>query len=126
MTLRGACASLALLLATVGIYSVVAYLVGQRTGEIGVRLALGASNADVLRLVTLDGLRPVTAGLAIGVAGVAVLGRLLATQLYGVSALDPRVLAAGTSTLGTVGLMACLVPARRAMRIDPAIALRTN
>jgi putative ABC transport system permease protein len=126
MTLLGAFAGLALLLATVGIYSVVAYLVGQRTGEIGVRLALGASHADVLRLVTLDGLRPVTAGLAIGVAGVAALGRLLATQLYGVSALDPRVLAAAASTLGVVGLIACLVPARRAMRIDPAIALRAD
>jgi putative ABC transport system permease protein len=126
MTLLGAFAGLALLLATVGIYSVVAYLVGQRTGEIGVRLALGASNADVLRLVTLDGLRPITAGLAIGVAGVAALGRLLATQLYGVSALDPRVLAAAASTLGAVGLIACLVPARRAARIDPAIALRTD
>jgi putative ABC transport system permease protein len=126
MTLLGAFAGLALLLATVGIYSVVAYLVGQRTGEIGVRLALGASNADVLRLVTLDGLRPVTAGLAIGVAGVAALGRLLATQLYGVSALDPTVLAAAASTLGAVGLIACLVPARRATRIDPAIALRTD
>ncbi len=126
MTLLGAFAGLALLLATVGIYSVVAYLVGQRTGEIGVRLALGASHADVLRLVTLDALRPVTAGLAIGVAGVAVLGRLLATQLYGVSALDPRALAAAASTLGVVGLIACLVPARRAMRIDPAIALRTD
>src|SRR5262247_63197 len=126
MTLLGAFAGLALLLATVGIYSVVAYLVGQRTGEIGVRLALGASNADVLRLVTLDGLHPVTAGLAIGVAGVAALGRLLATQLYGVSALDPSVLAAAASALGAVGLIACLVPARRATRIDPAIALRTD
>jgi predicted permease len=126
MTLLGAFAGLALLLAAVGIYSVVAYLVGQRTGEIGVRLALGASNADVLRLVTRDGLRPVTAGLAIGVVGVAALGRLLATQLYGVSALDPRVLAAAAATLGVVGLLACLIPARRATRIDPAIALRTN
>jgi predicted permease len=126
MTLLGTFAGLALLLATVGIYSVVAYLVGQRTGEIGVRLALGASNADVLRLVTLDGLRPVTAGLAIGVVGVAAFGRLLATQLYGVSALDPRVLAAAATALGVVGLIACLVPARRATRIDPAIALRTN
>jgi ABC-type antimicrobial peptide transport system permease subunit len=126
MTLLGTFAGLALLLATVGIYSVVAYLVGQRTGEIGVRLALGASNADVLRLVTLDGLRPVTAGLAIGVVGVAACGRLLATQLYGVSALDPRVLAAAATALGVVGLIACLVPARRATRIDPAIALRTN
>src|SRR5262245_10788137 len=102
MTLLGAFASLALLLATVGIYSVVAYVVGERTGEIGVRLALGASNADVLRLVTLDGLRPVTAGLAIGVAAGAALGRLLATQLYGVSALDPTVLVAAESTLGGV------------------------
>jgi len=126
MTLLGAFAGLALLLATVGIYSVVAYLVGQRRGEIGVRLALGASNADVLRLVTLDGLRPVTAGLAIGVVGVATLGRLLTTQLYGVSALDPTVLAAAVSTLGAVGLIACLVPARRATRIDPAIALRAD
>ncbi len=126
MTLLGTFAGLALLLATVGIYSVVAYLVGERTGEIGVRLALGASNADVLRLVTLDGLRPVTAGLAIGVVGVAAFGRLLATQLYGVSPLDPRVLAAAASALGVVGLIACLVPARRATRIDPAIALRTN
>ena len=126
MILLSAFAGLALLLATVGIYSVVAYLVGQRTGEIGVRLALGASNADVLRLVTLDGLRPVTAGLAIGVAGVAALGRLLATQLYGVSALDSTVLALAASTLGAVGLIACLVPARRATRIDPAIALRAD
>ena len=126
MTLLGAFAGLALLLATVGIYSVVAYLVGQRRGEIGVRLALGASNADILRLVTLDGLRPVTAGLAIGVAGVAALGRLLATQLYGVSALDPTVLATAVSTLGAVALIACLVPARRATRIDPAIALRAD
>jgi len=70
-------------------------------------------------------LRPVTAGLAIGIAGVAALGRLLATQLYGVS-LDPRVLAAAAATLGAVGLLACLVPARRATRIDPAIALRPD
>jgi putative ABC transport system permease protein len=126
MNLLGAFAGLALLLATVGIYSVVAYLVGQRTSEIGVRLALGASQTDVMRLVALDGLRPVTAGLAIGIAGVAALGRLLATQLYGVSALDPRVLAAAAATLGAVGLLACLVPARRATRIDPAIALRPD
>jgi putative ABC transport system permease protein len=126
MTLLGAFAGLALLLASVGIYSVVAYLVGQRTGEIGVRLALGASPADILRLVTIGGLRPVTAGLAIGVAGVGALGRLLAAQLYGVSALDPKVLFAAASALGAVGLIACLVPARRATRIDPAIALRAD
>jgi ABC-type antimicrobial peptide transport system permease subunit len=126
MTVLGAFATLALLLATVGIYSVVAHAVGQRTTEIGLRRALGASNAAVLRLVTIDGLRPVVAGLAVGVVGVAVLGRLLATQLYGVSAVDPRVLAAAASTLGIVGLISCLVPARRATRIDSATALRTD
>jgi putative ABC transport system permease protein len=124
MALLGAFAALALLLATIGIYSVVAYLVGQRTNEIGIRLALGAHTADVLRLVTSDGLRPVVAGLAVGLAAVMAGGRLLGSLLYGVSALDPLTLAAATATLAIVALAACAIPARRAARIDPAIALR--
>jgi len=88
-----------------GICSIVAYMVGQRTPEIGIRLALGATTADVLGMIAREGLRPVAAGLALGVAGVLALGRL-ASQLYGVSAL------------------ACVVPARRAMAIEPAIALK--
>jgi len=126
MALLGAFAALALLLATVGIYSVVAYLVGQRTNEIGIRLALGAHTRDVLRLVTLDGLRPVVAGLAIGLVGVVTAGRLLGSLLYGVSAVDPPTLALATVTLAAVALAACVIPARKASRIDPAIALRST
>src|SRR6185295_11642620 len=89
MALLATFALLAVSLATVGIYSVVAYLVGQRTAEIGIRIALGAKTCDVLRLVTWQGLQPVAIGLAAGLAGVAALGRVLASQLYGISALDP-------------------------------------
>jgi putative ABC transport system permease protein len=126
MALLGAFAALALLLATVGIYSVVAYLVSQRTNEIGIRLALGAHASDVLRLVTWDGLRPVLAGLAIGLIGVVVAGRLLGSLLYGVSAVDPLTLALAALTLAIVALAACVIPARKATRIDPAMALRAN
>jgi putative ABC transport system permease protein len=126
MALLATFASLAVLLATVGIYSVVAYLVGQRTAEIGIRIALGAQRADVLRLVTWEGLRPVSAGLAIGLIGVAALGRLLASQLYGISAFDPRTLALATFGLGAVALVACLAPARRATKVDPIVALRAD
>jgi ABC-type antimicrobial peptide transport system permease subunit len=126
MALLATFASLAVLLATVGIYSVVAYLVGQRAAEIAIRIALGAQRADVLRLVTWEGLRPVTAGLAIGLIGVAVLGRLLASQLYGISAFDPRTLALATIGLGMIALVACLAPARRATKVDPIVALRAD
>jgi len=106
-----------------GICSIVAYMVGQRTPEIGIRLALGATTADVLGMIAREGLRPVAAGLALGVAGVLALGRL-ASQLYGVSALDPSTLAAAAATLAVIALLACVVPARRAMPIEPAIALK--
>jgi putative ABC transport system permease protein len=124
MALLGAFAALALLLATIGIYSVVAYLVGQRTNEIGIRLALGAHTRDVLRLVAWEGLRPVAAGLACGLLGVVTAGRVIKSLLYGVSPADPATLAAATFTLGTVALAACLIPARRATRVDPLVALR--
>jgi putative ABC transport system permease protein len=126
MALLATFALLAVTLATIGIYSVVAYLVGQRTAEIGVRIALGANSRDVLRLVAWEGLRPVTAGLAAGLAGVTALGRLLASQLYGISAFDPATLAAATIVLGTVAMTACLAPARRATKVDPIVALRAD
>jgi predicted permease len=126
MALLATFALLAVSLATVGIYSVVAYLVGQRTAEIGIRIALGANRRDVLRLVTWQGLQPVAVGLGAGLAGVAALGRLLASQLYGISALDPATLAMATVGLGVVAIAATLAPARRATKVDPIIALRAD
>jgi hypothetical protein len=124
MALLATFALLAVTLATIGIYSVVAYLVGQRTAEIGVRIALGANTRDVLRLVAWEGLRPVSAGLAAGLAGVIALGRLLASQLYGISAFDPATLTAATVVLGSVAMTACLAPARRAIRVEAIGARR--
>ena len=126
MALLATFALLAVSLATVGIYSVVAYLVGQRTAEIGIRIALGAKTRDVLRLVSWQGLRPVGAGLAAGLAGVAALGRLFASQLYGISPLDPATLAAATLVLAAVAIVASLGPARRATKVDPIVALRAE
>ncbi|MDP9291540.1 MAG: ABC transporter permease, partial [Verrucomicrobiota bacterium] len=126
MTLLGAFAGIALLLAIVGIYGAVAYTVEQRTGEIGVRMALGAQTADVLRLVVRQGMSPVFIGLAVGVAGALALGRLLTTQLYEVSANNPAFLAATSALLAVVALCACLIPARRASHVNPIEALRTE
>ena len=117
-------ALIALVLAAVGIYSVVAYSVTQRTHEIGLRLALGASSADILRLVVGAGLRLVLIGGAIGVAGALVLTQLLSGLLFGVSARDPLTIAGIISILGAVALLACCLPARRAMKLDPLAALR--
>jgi putative ABC transport system permease protein len=124
MALIGAFAIIALLLALVGIYGAVAYTVEQRTGEIGVRMALGAQARDVLRLIVGQGLQPVVLGLIIGLATVLVLGRLLTSQLYEISAHNPALLAGTTFLLGLVAVAACLIPARRATRVDPIIALR--
>ena len=124
MSLLAAFALLALLLALVGIYGAVAYTVEQRTAEIGVRLALGAQAHDVLQLVLSQGMQPVVIGLAIGLAVVLALGRLLASQLYQISAHNPLLLGATTVLLGLVAIAACLIPARRATRVDPIIALR--
>ncbi len=124
MSLLGAFALLALLLALIGIYGAVAYTVEQRTGEIGLRMALGAQARDVLRLIVAQGMRPVAIGLLVGLGAVLVLGRLLASQLYQVSAHSPALLAGTTFLLGLIAVAACLIPARRAMRVNPIVALR--
>ncbi|MCA1561830.1 MAG: FtsX-like permease family protein [Acidobacteria bacterium] len=124
MTLLAGFGFLALTLATLGIASVAAYTVQQRTTEIGVRVALGARPSHVLRLVAMSGLAPVAAGLAAGCAGVFVLGRLLASQLYGTSALDPVAIGGSVGAPGAIALLASLLPARRALRVDPITTLR--
>lgn len=126
MWLLGIFAGAALLLATVGIYGAVAYTVEQRTGEIGVRMALGAQMMDVLRLVVAQGMKPVVIGLAAGLVAALALGRLLTSQLYQISAHNPLVLAATVLLLGAAALLACLLPARRAAHVDPIQALRAE
>ena len=126
MALLGIFAGVALLLATIGIYGAVAYTVEQRTGEIGVRMALGAQTADVLRLVVRQGMAPVVLGLVIGMVAAIALGRLLSTQLYQVSPHSPALLATTALTLGAVALLACFLPARRATFVNPIEALRAE
>jgi putative ABC transport system permease protein len=124
--LLGIFAGIALLLAAIGIYGAVAYTVEQRTGEIGVRMALGAQTRDVLRLVVNQGMKPVVIGLAIGIVSAFAIGRLLTSQLYEVSAHNPALLAASAVLLAAIALIACLVPARRAAHVDPIQALRAE
>ncbi len=126
MWLLGIFAGVALLLATVGIYGAVAYTVEQRTGEIGIRMALGAQTRDVLQLIVNQGMRPVIFGLVAGLAAALTLGRLIASQLYQTSAYNPLLLAATTSILGLAALVACVFPARRAAMVDPVQALRAE
>jgi predicted permease len=126
MCLLGIFAGVALLLASIGIYGAAAYSVEQRTGEIGVRMALGAQTADVLKLIISQGMRPVIIGLVIGIAAAFALGRLIASQLYEVSAHNPVLLAGATLLLAITALVACLLPARRATMVDPIQALRTE
>ncbi len=116
----------ALLLTLVGIYGVVAFLVGRQTREIGIRIALGAQRRDVLRLVLQQGMRPVVFGSVAGVAGSLMASRLVASQLYGVSPSDPLTLTSIFALLVTAALLACWLPARRAARVDPIVALRQD
>jgi len=126
MTLMSVFSAVALLLAGIGLYGVVAYSVAERRQEIGVRLSLGARGVDVLRMVLGQGLRTVGLGLLLGVAGGFAMGQLLSNQLYGVGGNDPVVLSGVVLVLGLVALLACVVPARRAARLDPMLALRQS
>ena len=115
---------MAALLAAVGIYGVLSYAVTQRTREIGIRISLGASHGRVLAEVLREGMILAAVGSAIGIAGALAAGKVLTTLLYQVKPGDPFILAATTGLLALVALVACLLPARRAARLDPANALR--
>jgi putative ABC transport system permease protein len=123
-TLLSIFAAFGLLLASVGIYGVISYAVSQRTREIGVRMALGARPADILGLIVGEGLKLVLVGAAIGIAAALVLTKLLGSLLYGVSATDPLIFLGVTALLFIIALLASFIPALRAMRVEPIVALR--
>jgi predicted permease len=124
--LVSAFAALSLLLAAVGLYGVLSYLTTQRTPDIGLRIAVGAQRSQLLRLVLFEGLRPALIGLIFGVAASALATQLLRSMLYGTQPLDPAAFAGAAAMLMAVAVMACLIPAWRASRIDPIQALRTE
>jgi putative ABC transport system permease protein len=124
--LLGAFGAVALFLAAIGLYGVVSYNVEQRTREVGLRMALGARMTDVLRLVLGQGMRLALVGVVIGGLAAAAVARVLSSLLYGVSALDPLAYGAAVALLLAVALAANWLPARRAARVDPMIALRTE
>jgi putative ABC transport system permease protein len=122
--LLGVFAAIALLLSAVGIYGVISYSVAERTNEIGIRGALGASRGNLLGLILRHGIWMTATGLAIGLLGALGLTRLMATLLFGVGAWDPLTIASVTGILICIGMLACYVPARRATKVDPIGALR--
>ncbi len=126
MLLANAFGVVALFLATLGIYGVLAYLVAQRTREIGIRVALGSNRAAILKLVLREGFELVVIGLVLGIIGAVSMQKAVASEIYGVRALDPLVLVSVMAVLAIVALAACAVPARRAVRVDPIIALRSE
>ncbi|MFZ0690771.1 MAG: FtsX-like permease family protein, partial [Acidobacteriaceae bacterium] len=126
MVLFAGFAGVALLLAALGIYGVMSFAVAQRTHEIGLRMALGAQKSEVVGLIVRGGIRMALPGMAIGLAGVFVLGRLMRSTLYGVGSVDYASTALVAAVLFGVGLLACWVPARRSAQVDPMIALRNE
>ena len=124
--LMGSFAFVALLLAALGIYGVMTYTTGQRTRELGIRLALGAQTSDVLKLVTVQGMKLALIGVALGLLGSFALTRLMKSMLFGVGTTDPLTFTFVPLLLGVVGFVACYIPARRATRVDPLIALRSE
>lgn len=126
MLLLGLFGALAVGLGAVGIYGVVAYAMSQRTRELGVRMALGAAPGSLVRTATLQGLRPVAAGMVLGLGGGIAAGRLMASSLYGVESTGPTTLLSAVLVLGAVATVAAWTPARRAARVDPAVSLRTD
>ena len=126
MQLLGLFAGLAVALAVIGLYGVIAYAVAQRTHELGVRTALGATRANVFTLVVRQGLVLALLGVAIGIPAAVALTRVIASRLFGVTATDPTTLAAAAVMFVSIALLACSIPARRATKVDPLVALRTE
>ncbi len=124
MALLSAFAGIALLLAALGTYGVMSFNVSQRTQELGLRMALGAQQGDILKLVLRQGMSLAAAGIASGIVAAFALSRIMASQLYRISATDPMTYGVVVAMLIVVALLSCLVPARRAMKVNPMVSLR--